>query len=192
MSRIDTIIIDCDGVLNDGKQAHIITMHSHHSYNVVEDENGGFMTQKDPNYWATLEKPFKTFHARDKTAIRHLTENGIRVIIVSADDSPITKAWAESCGAEFVHERIKTLEGYGINWETSAGIGDDRMDLVFLEKCARVFCPKDCHNEVKRFILQKGDKYSGLSSGGSGIIPDMVDILKNSLSLTSKSETHEH
>lgn len=121
--NITTLIIDCDGVLNDGKQPH--------SYE-----------------FSNLEKPFKTFHSRDKTAIRRMTESGIRVIIVSADDSPITQAWALSCGAEFIHERIKTLEGYDIDWERAAGIGDDLMDLVFLEKCAYSFCPFDAHPKV--------------------------------------------
>lgn len=189
---IDTIICDCDGVLNDGKQAHYIRQ----GKLMLVAPGNGELTQSgyvDSYQESMLEKPFKTFHSRDKSAIRRMTQSGIRVIIVSADDSPITKAWAESCGAEFMYRRVKVFgDEDGINWETTAGIGDDLMDLPFLEKCAEAFCPFDAHEEVKKIVgfLNGGHpgSFSALVSkpGGSGVFAEVAHILKNSLSLQEK------
>ena len=157
--NITTFIIDCDGVLNDGKQAHAYIAPSPY-----------------------LEKPFKVFHSRDKTAIRYLTQTlGKRVIIISADDSQITKAWAESCGAEFMYRRIKVFSDEdGINWSETVGIGDDTMDLPYLEKCAHAFCPADANMWVKATATTL------IVNGGEGVISHLLwylaetTLMKNS------------
>ena len=156
--NITTFIIDCDGVLNDGKQAHI--------YNCP-----------------ILEKPFKFFHSRDKTAIRHLTQTmGKRVIIISADDSDITRAWAESCGAEFMYRRIKVFsEDDGIVWSETVGVGDDIMDLPYLEKCALAYCPADANRMVNAVPLEV--------RGGEGVISHLVWYLSETLKNQPKKET---
>lgn len=117
---IKTIICDLDGVLTNG--------HQH-----LNDEG---------------EKLFKTFHARDKTAIRRAIESGIRVIIVTADDWNGAKEWVSSFNSplvEFMHRKIKIFDECAdrIDWEATAGIGDDYIDLPFLEKCRLAYCPKD-------------------------------------------------
>lgn len=156
--NITTFIIDCDGVLNDGKQAHI--------YNCP-----------------ILEKPFKFFHSRDKTAIRHLTQTlGKRVIIISADDSDITRAWAESCGAEFMYRRIKVFsEDDGIVWSETVGVGDDIMDLPYLEKCALAYCPADANRMVNAVPLEV--------RGGEGVISHLCWYLSETLKNQPKKET---
>jgi len=165
--NINTIIIDCDGVLNDGKQPHRIEPGMYELRNTT----GGTVVVQD----RILQKAFKTFHSRDKTAIRWMAEEGFRVIIVSADDSEITKAWALSCGAEFIHERVKTLEGYGIDWERAAGIGDDIIDLPFLEKCKHAFCPADAHS----VLLENHSIIHMRTMGGCGVIAEMSNIVQN-------------
>ena len=118
--RIATIICDLDGCLTNG--------HQH-----LNDEG---------------EKLFKTFHSRDKTAIRRAIESGIRVIIVSADDWNGAKEWVASFNSplvEFMHRKIKVFDKCAdrIDWNETAGIGDDFIDLPFLEKCMLAYCPKD-------------------------------------------------
>lgn len=164
--NITTFIIDCDGVLNDGKQAH--------AYN-----------SSDPYTKPLLEKPFKFFHSRDKTAIRHLTQSlGKRVIIVSADDSDITRAWAESCGAEFIYQRIKVFsEDDGIIWNETVGVGDDLIDLPYLEKCALAFCPEDASPRVKEFATPLNVR------GGDGFISHLLWYLTATLKVQTKKET---
>lgn len=160
-NKIKTLICDCDGVLNDGKQSHYVEIEAG-EFDV--SETGEMLVAKNK---ITLEKAYKNFHSRDKTAIRELVSKGVRVIIVSADESEITKAWAESCGAEFMHKRIKVFDDSDdIDWGSTAGIGDDVIDLPFLEKCLLACCPEDAHPR-----LQKSDYIQILPvKGGCGVI----------------------
>lgn len=84
-SRISTLIpnqilIDCDGVLTDGR------------LNVTHDG----------------KKLFKSFHSRDVRAIRELVFNGFEVSIISADDWEAGPIFADKVGAEFVYLRDKS------------------------------------------------------------------------------------
>ncbi len=75
-----TVLIDCDGVLTDGR------LHINH----------------------TGEKMFKSFHTRDVRAIRELISMGLEVVIVTADDWPGVFAFAEKVGAEVYVTRDKS------------------------------------------------------------------------------------
>jgi len=74
------ILIDCDGVLTDGK--------------LTIGRDG--------------EKQFKQFHTRDVRAIRELVYNGYEVVIVSADDWPGIYHFAAKVGADVCISRTKT------------------------------------------------------------------------------------
>ena len=80
MDSAKTILIDCDGVLTDGK--------------MYIDHNG--------------EKMFKAFHSRDVRAIRELISYGYQVVIVTADDWPGSKFFASRTGAEILVTRDKS------------------------------------------------------------------------------------
>lgn len=144
---IKTIICDLDGCLTNG--------HQH-----LNDEG---------------LKLFKTFHARDKTAIRRAIESGIRVIIVSADDWNGAKEWVSSFNSplvEFMHRKIKVFDECAdrIDWEATAGIGDDFIDLPFLEKCRLMYCPKDALSALALdpFIIQLP------CNGGGGVFAEAL------------------
>lgn len=74
-----TILLDCDGVLTDGR-LHI--------------DASGF-------------KMFKSFHTRDVRAIRELVYRGFEVVIVSVDDWEGITAFANKVGAEVHFTRDK-------------------------------------------------------------------------------------
>lgn len=131
------VYIDIDGVLTDGK------MYIDH----------------------TGEKMFKAFHSRDVRAIRELIYNGFQVILVTADDHPSGKHFADKVGAEFIFERDKsklTTADYAI--------GDDVWDVPMFRSCNRNFCPFDAVDAVKgitgMWVLP--------SKGGHGVIADFV------------------
>lgn len=73
------VLIDCDGVLTDGR------LHIDH----------------------TGEKHFKSFHTRDVRAIRELIYHGYEVVIVSADDWVGIDHFANKVGAEVRISRDK-------------------------------------------------------------------------------------
>jgi 3-deoxy-D-manno-octulosonate 8-phosphate phosphatase (KDO 8-P phosphatase) len=84
MDSAKTIVIDCDGVLTDGKQ--------------YIDHTG--------------EKMFKAFHSRDVRAIRELISHGYEVVIVTADDWPGSKFFASKTGASIMILRDKSKIPY--------------------------------------------------------------------------------
>jgi len=75
----NTILVDCDGVLTDGK--------------LTIDRNG--------------EKSFKSFHARDVRAIRELVSHGYNIVLVTADGWPGIYHFAEKVRAEVCVKRNK-------------------------------------------------------------------------------------
>lgn len=128
-SSIDALLIDCDGVLTDGK------MYMDH----------------------TGEKPFKAFNSKDIRAIREIVAMGIRVIIVTADDGSINAKYAEKVGAELIQSRDKgklPFESFGKFWV----VCDDVWDLPMALKADKVFCPTNVDASILRLsptIIQK-------------------------------------
>ena len=134
------VYIDLDGVLTDGK--------------LYIDHTG--------------EKLFKAFHSRDVRAIRELIFNGFTVVIVSADDHPSGKHFADKVGADFMYVRDKSkLE------PADYAIGDDCWDIPLLKKCNHIFCPCDADVAVRVLshmtVLQ--------TEGGKGCIAEMIRFI---------------
>lgn len=113
---INTIIIDCDGCLTDGKKY------------VGQDGR----------------RTAIAFNSRDNTAIQRLIEQGYRVIIVTASHFPgIRRYWGKYNLEVFSTKQKENLEG--IDWDNALGIGDDVIDIPFLRKCAAQYVPSDAH-----------------------------------------------
>lgn len=113
-----TILIDCDGVLTDGK--------------LYIDHTG--------------EKPFKAFHSRDVRAIRQLVSMGFEVVIVTADDWAGSKCFAEKVGAILIVSRDKgsVIDQY----PGALAIGDDAWDAEMLKKAAFGFIPANADESL--------------------------------------------
>lgn len=139
-----TLVIDCDGVLTDGKL---------------------YMA-------ASGEKLFKAFHSRDVRALREFVFRGFRVVIVTADDSSITKHFAEKCGVEVMvmRDKAKVVSLIG---QIDMAVGDDAWDFPMLTAAKHRFAPKDAHKSIKELpFLQLLDK-----NAGEGVIAELLDHL---------------
>lgn len=134
------ILVDCDGVLTDGK------------LNI--DHEG--------------EKMFKSFHSRDVAAIRELILNGYRVLLVSADDHPSSRYFADKVGAEFVYERDKAKLG-----PSFIAVGDSAWDIPMLKQAKYAYMPSDSYS--KNFALMG---VSALDTpGGKGVMAEILWLL---------------
>lgn len=114
------MVIDCDGVLTDGKL---------------------YMA-------ASGEKMFKAFHTRDVRALREFVARGFYVCIVTADSWGGIAHFAEKVGVDLLVMRdkkdiVKKLKTIDI------GIGDDAWDVPFLKEAKHKFVPQDCHKSVR-------------------------------------------
>lgn len=134
------IYIDIDGTLTDGK--------------MYIDHKG--------------EKPFKAFNARDVRAIRELIYNGWEVNLVSADDHPSGKHFAEKVGAGFIYTRDK-----GSLPSAQFAIGDDVFDKEMLLNAGTGFYPSDAD-----FIIKDLSELHKLTTqGGQGVVAEFVRII---------------
>lgn len=118
---IDTLLIDFDGVLTNGK------------INLTHDGEA-----------------FREVHSRDLRAIREIIAKGIRVIIVTASSSPIIEQYAKKVKAELIVCREKgeiDTSDFGI----FGFICDDVWDLKLAEKAAKVWTPADADQSLSKF-----------------------------------------
>lgn len=150
MSAERRLFIDCDGVLTDGR------------LHIASEFNFALATA------LVREKPFKSFHTRDVTAIRELRDAGWHVSIVSADDAPHGEHFARKVGAEFVYDRDKDdLEGPYV------AVGDSVLDLEMLQRAERAFCPADAEPFIR--YLPGVERLS--TNGGGGVIAELARVL---------------
>ena len=117
-----TILVDCDGVLTDGKK--------------YVDHLGN--------------RQMIAFHSRDSIACKALVEMGFQVIVLTMSTfEGITNYWKRH-GAQTVmawgRDKVTALEPCGIDWEKTIGIGDDVTDICYLEKCKKSYCPLNAHS----------------------------------------------
>jgi 3-deoxy-D-manno-octulosonate 8-phosphate phosphatase KdsC-like HAD superfamily phosphatase len=141
---IDTLLIDCDGVLTDGK------------VNISQDG----------------KKLFKSFNSLDIAPTRELISRGIRVIIVTADDSGFAKEWAKKVGAELIVLRNKgdiDTKDFG----KFAVCGNDVWDLPMLEIADYKYCPADAHTRIKWL---NGIQVLKLK-GGEGVMTELYNYV---------------
>ena len=142
MPKANVIVCDCDGVLTDGKL----------------------------NMDHTGSKMFKTFHSRDIRAIRELVANGYEFYIVSADDWPGGKAFADKVGAVFVYLRDKSKIKDHIGHRPFIAIGDDVWDVPMMKQASIAFCPYDA---IPFSATLSG--YTHLETkGGQGVIAELL------------------
>ncbi len=149
-----TIIVDCDGVLTDGKK-------------YVD---------------ATGQRQMIAFHSRDSIAWKMLVEMGFQVIILTHSLFPGIPAYWEKYGAK-VHaskiEKSNVVSHFVFDWEKTIGIGDDVTDNCYLGKCKFPYIVADAHPFYKqkgRYIYPRLDV-----NGGCGVLAHIQRIPKTKL-----------
>lgn len=144
LSKINVIVSDCDGVLTDGRL----------------------------NIDHTGEKMFKSFHSKDVRAIRELVAQGFEFYIVTADDWPGGKEFAEKVGAIFVYLRDKSKVREHIGDRPFLAIGDDVWDVPMLKIAEVAFIPSDGHAFSE--LQVPGHKRLPVA-GGRGVIAELLN-----------------
>ncbi len=164
-SKIKLLLMDCDGVLTDGK----IT----------------FLPSGDEQ---------KTFHVRDGQGLVLLHNIGIKTGIISGRNSSLVDRRARELKIEFVRQGVKNkVDEYediasiiDVNKEETAYIGDDINDLALLKEVGLAIAVGDAINEVKQCA-----DYITTLDGGNGAIREICDLIvfsKNNLNLLDKNK----
>lgn len=140
---IKNIVIDCDGVLTDGKK--------------YINADG--------------DREMIAFHSRDNEAISRMIEKGYRVIIVTASDFPgIRRRWMRYNVEVYrlkQKELLNEIAEPPFEWSETVGIGDDLIDFPFLQRCGLAFVPADAHILLRELfrVLE--------TPGGNGVMVEI-------------------
>ncbi|HRI04319.1 MAG TPA: HAD hydrolase family protein [Pyrinomonadaceae bacterium] len=149
--RIKLLIMDCDGVLTDGRL-----------------------------YFSAAGEELKVFHARDGQGIVEWHKAGFRSAIISGRNSPIVEMRGKQLGIEFIlqgrKEKISAFNELiaiaGVTADETAFVGDDTPDAEVFPFVGLAVAVGDAHDAVKAAAhhMTKLD-------GGRGAVREVIDLL---------------
>jgi 3-deoxy-D-manno-octulosonate 8-phosphate phosphatase (KDO 8-P phosphatase) len=149
--RVKLLLMDCDGVLTDGR----ITL----------------LTEGDEQ---------KSFHVRDGQGIVLLHRAGLRSGIISGRSSQLVDRRAKELGIEFVRQGVwnkiedfaEILELTNLKPEETAFIGDDVTDIPLLLRAGFAIAVADSVTETKKaaHLVTK-------EKGGHGAVREVTDLI---------------
>jgi len=151
IKKIEIILTDVDGVLTDGGRYY--------------SENG---------------ESLKKFHVRDGMGVNILLRNGIKTIIITKENSKITKKWAKDMNVTKVisgslkkeNELPKICKTFNLSPTQIAYIGDDVNDIGLLKKVGFSATTNDADNMIKEHV-----DYVCTKDGGNGAFREISDII---------------
>jgi YrbI family 3-deoxy-D-manno-octulosonate 8-phosphate phosphatase len=149
--KIKIILTDVDGVLTDGGR-----------------------------YYSDKGEILKKFHVRDGMGVNILLRNKIKTIIITKENSKITKKWAKDMNISKVvsgslkkeNELLKICKKFEVSKNEVAYIGDDVNDLKLLENVGFSATPNDASEMIKKHV-----DYVCLKNGGDGAFREISDII---------------
>jgi 3-deoxy-D-manno-octulosonate 8-phosphate phosphatase (KDO 8-P phosphatase) len=152
--KVKLLIIDVDGVLTDGR--------------IILGSGG---------------EEFKNFHVQDGTGIRLALRAGLKIAVISARKSAVTRIRAKELGIselwqvegskEKIYEKLR--KKYDLTHSQIAYIGDDVYDVGIMKKVGLAAAVSNAVDEVKRIA-----HYVTGKSGGYGAVREVIDFLLKS------------
>ena len=151
--RIKLLIMDCDGVLTDGRI-----------------------------YFGPTGEELKVFHVRDGQGLVEFHKAGFRSGIISGRNSPIVELRAKQLGVEFIFQGRKEkvsafhelIAAAGVTAEETAFIGDDTPDAEVFPLVGLAVAVADAHEAVKAAA-----HYVAKADGGRGAVRELIDLILN-------------
>jgi 3-deoxy-D-manno-octulosonate 8-phosphate phosphatase (KDO 8-P phosphatase) len=149
--KIKLLIMDCDGVLTDGRL-----------------------------YFGPTGEGLKVFHARDGQGLVDWHAAGFKSGIISGRNSPIVYMRAKQLGVEFVFQGRKEkvaafhelIAAAGVTAEETAFIGDDTPDIDVMRLVGFAAAVADAHDSVKPTA-----HYVTKADGGRGAVREIIDLI---------------
>ena len=149
--KIKIVLTDVDGVLTDGGR-----------------------------YYSDKGEILKKFHVRDGMGINILLRNGIKTIIVTKENSKITKKWAKDMNVTKVisgslkkeNELLKICKTFKLSPTQIAYVGDDVNDISLLKKVGFSATTNDADNMIKEHV-----DYVCTKDGGNGAFREISDMI---------------
>ena len=149
--RVKLLLMDCDGVLTDGRL-----------------------------YFGPTGEELKVFDVRDGQGIVTWHRAGFRSGIITGRDSPIVELRANSLGIEFVRQGVndktvvldELLVLAEVTPDEVAFIGDDVPDLEVMRSVGLAVAVADAMDVIKEAAFYVTEK-----NGGRGAVRELIDLL---------------
>lgn len=149
--KIKLLLMDCDGVLTDGKL-----------------------------YFSAKGEELKVFHVRDGQGIVSWHKAGFTSGIISGRNSPIVEKRATELGIRYIKQSSinkiedfeKIIDEVGVSADETAFVGDDVPDIELLKRVGLSFAVADAEEEVKDCVLYITD-----AKGGCGAVREITNLL---------------
>jgi 3-deoxy-D-manno-octulosonate 8-phosphate phosphatase (KDO 8-P phosphatase) len=150
-SRVELLVLDCDGVLTDGKL-----------------------------YFGPEGEALKSFHVHDGQGIKSWHRAGFRSAVITGRTSPIGAARAAELGVDFflddTRDKAAALDDLlgktGLGAPQVAYVGDDIADLGPMRRAGFAVAVANCVDELRdvaAYVTQK--------EGGAGAVREAVELL---------------
>lgn len=135
-------------------------------------------------YYDGAGEALKKFNTRDAKGMLMLRDAGVRVCVVTAENSAVVHARMRKLGITDyfpgVQNKRAWLDEYGARWqirlEHTAYIGDDLNDLDGLCAVGLSFCPADAVDEVRSRV-----RYVCSAPAGAGAVREVCDLIRAQL-----------
>ncbi len=150
-SKIQFVLMDCDGVLTDGSLLYM--------------PDG---------------KVIKKFNAHDGFGINRGREHGLKFAIISGMSAEVNKRRAEKLNIEELYENCKDktsaadeiVAKYNLGYENFCFMGDDSFDLPLLRKVGFSCAPPEAVEDVRTEV-----DYITKVSAGRGCVREVIDLI---------------
>jgi N-acylneuraminate cytidylyltransferase len=147
--NIKLLAMDVDGVLTDGSMYY--------------SENGDEL---------------KKFNTRDGMGIKLLKENGIKIAIITKENTKLVERRAKKLHVDDLFQGVENKflaleelkKKYELNNSEIAYVGDDVNDIPVLNKVGLSICPNDAINDVKKIC-----DYITETNGGYGVVREIYE-----------------
>ena len=149
--RIKLLVMDCDGVLTDGRL-----------------------------YFGPTGEELKVFYVRDGQGLSYWHKAGGKSGIISGRNSPIVEMRGKQLGIEYFwqgrEEKVSAfhelIAAAGVSAEETAFVGDDKPDTEVFPLVGLSVAVGDAHQDAKNAA-----HYVARASGGRGAVREVIDIL---------------
>lgn len=149
--KIKLVLMDCDGVLTDGRL-----------------------------YFGSSGEELKVFHVRDGQGLVYWHNAGFRSGVISGRNSPIVEMRMKQLGVEFIWQGKKEkvsafreiIDTAHVAPEEVAFIGDDTPDAEVFPFVGLAVAVGDAHDSVKAAA-----HYVTKADGGRGAIREVIDLI---------------
>ena len=149
MNKIKLFLVDCDGVLTDGGM-----------------------------YYFESGDEAKKFNTRDGMAFKKLREMGIKIGIITGEDTQIVINRGKKLNMDYIFTGVtdkvdivnKLVIENGMSFDNLLYVGDDLNDLELLKMVGFSACPSDAEDIIKSNV-----NYISNKTGGNGVIRDIYN-----------------